>query len=37
MDNQQGPAMQHRELCSTSRGSLDGKGFGENRAMYVSG
>ena len=37
MDNQQGPAMQHRELCSTSCGSLDGKGLGENRAMYVSG
>ena len=23
MDNQQGPPVQHRELCSMSRGSLD--------------
>ena len=26
METQQGPAAQHRELCSTSRGSLDGRG-----------
>ena len=26
MENQQGPAVQHRELCSVSRGSLDGRG-----------
>ena len=25
MDNQQGPIAQHRELCSMSCGSLDGK------------
>ena len=29
MENQQGPAGQHRELCSVSRGSLDGREFGE--------
>ena len=28
MENQQGPAEQHRELCSVSRGSLDGGEFG---------
>ena len=28
MENQQGPAGQHRELCSVSRGSLDGGEFG---------
>ena len=26
MENQQGPAGEHRELCSMSRGSLDGRG-----------
>ena len=26
MENQQGPAVRHRELCSMSRGSLDGRG-----------
>ena len=26
MENQQGPAVQHRELCSVSCGSLDGSG-----------
>ena len=26
MENQQGPAGQHRDLCSVSRGSLDGRG-----------
>ena len=25
-DNQQGPTVQHRELCSMLRGSLDGRG-----------
>ena len=30
MDNQQGPTIQHRELCSMSCGSLDGRRrFGE--------
>ena len=24
-DNQQGPTVEHRELCSMSRGSLDGR------------
>ena len=28
MDNQQGPAGQHVELCSMLCGSLDGKGVG---------
>ena len=28
MDNQQGPAIEHRELCSTLPGSLVGRGFG---------
>jgi len=28
MDNQQGPAAQHRELCSVSHGSLDGGAWG---------
>ena len=26
MENQQGPAVQHRGLCSVSRGSFDGRG-----------
>ena len=26
MDNQQGPIVQHRELCSVLCGSLDGRG-----------
>ena len=26
MDNQQGPTVQHGELCSLSCGSLDGRG-----------
>ena len=26
MDHQQGPTVQHRELCSMLRGSLDGTG-----------
>ena len=28
MENQQGPAGQHRELCSMSCGRLDGRGAG---------
>ena len=28
MDNQQGPTVEHRELCPMSRGSLDGTGLG---------
>ena len=31
MENQQGPAGQHRELCSMSCGSLDGRGVWERR------
>ena len=32
MDNQQGPTVQHRELCSMLHGSLGGRGvLGENR------
>ena len=34
MENQQGPAGQHRELCSVSCGSLDGGEFGGQR-MHV--
>jgi hypothetical protein len=29
MNNQQGPTVQHRELCSVLRGSLDGRGVWE--------
>ena len=36
MSNQQGPAVQHRELCSELRGSLDGRGFG-GEDMYLYG
>ena len=36
MENQQGPAGQHRELCSVSRGSLDGgESGGEGIRVYV--
>ena len=28
MDNQQGPSVLYRELCSMLRGSLDGRGLG---------
>ena len=36
--NQQGPTVQHMELCSMLRGSLDGKGrLGENGYMYMYG
>ena len=30
MDRQQGPTVQHGELRSLSRGSLDGRGLGDN-------
>ena len=36
MENQQGPAGQHRELCSVSCGSLEGGEFGgEGVRVYV--
>ena len=34
MDNQQGPTIQHMELCSVLCGSLDGS-LGENRRMFM--
>ena len=38
MDNQQGPTVEHGELCSTLYGSLDGRGvWGENGYMYMYG
>ena len=38
MDNQQGPTVQHRELCSMLGGSLDGRGcLGENGYVYMYG
>ena len=37
MDNQQGPTVLHRELCSMLCGSLDGKGVGENGYMHMHG
>ena len=37
MDHQQGPTVQHRELCSMLCGSLDGRGvWGENGSnVYI--
>ena len=36
MDNQQGPAEWHRELCSMLFGSLDGRGgLGENTHIHT--
>ena len=38
MDNQQGPTVQHRELCSVLCGSLDGRGVWgrmDTRIMYA--
>ena len=36
MDNQQGPTVQHREVCSVLCGSLDGRGvWGEWIHVYV--
>ena len=38
MENQQGPAVQHRDLCSVSCGSLDERGVGgENGSMCMYG
>ena len=38
MGNQQGPTVQHRELCSKLCGSLDGWGdWGKNRYMCMYG
>ena len=38
MDNQQGPSVQHSELCSVLCGGLDGRGvWGENGYMCVYG
>ena len=36
MDKQQGPTVQHRELCSMSSGSLGGKGVWGRRDTGVS-
>ena len=35
MDNQQGPAVEHRELCSIFCGTLDGKGVWERVDTYM--
>ena len=35
MENQQGPAGQHRELCSRTGGSLDGRGVWGSMAMCI--
>ena len=35
MDNQQGPIVQHMELCSMSCGSLDEGSLGKNGYMYM--
>ena len=35
MENQQGPAGQHRELCSRTGGSLDGRGVWGRMAMRI--
>ena len=37
IDRQQGPTVQHVELCSALRGSLNGRGLGENGYMYMYG
>ena len=34
-DNQQGPAVEHRELCSMLCGSLDGRGVWGRMYVYV--
>ena len=36
MDNQQGPTVQHAELCSMSCGDLDGKGVWERIGTWAS-
>jgi len=35
MNNQRGPTVQHRELCSVLCGSLMGGKLGENGHMYM--
>ena len=35
MDNQQGPTVQHMELCSMLRGSLDGRGAWERMDTHI--
>ena len=35
MDNQQGPTVQHRELCSTLCGNLDGRGCRVRMDTYM--
>ena len=35
MDNQQGPTVQHRELCSMLWGSLDGRGVWGRMDMCI--
>ena len=37
MENQQGPAVQHRGLCSVSPGSLDGRGVWGRTATCLYG
>ena len=39
MDNQQGPTVSHRNLCSMLHGSLDGKGVCRrmDTCMYMAG
>ena len=37
MDNQQGPTVQHGELCSLSCGSLDGRGVWESGYLCMYG
>ena len=37
MNNQKGPTVQHRELCSVLCGSLMGGELGENGHMYMYG
>ena len=35
MDNQQGPNVQHREICSMLHGSLDGRGVSGRVDTYI--
>ena len=35
MDNQQGPPVHHRELCSMLCGSLNGRGVWERMNVYI--
>ena len=34
-DNEQGPTVEHRELCSLSHGSLDGRGVWERMDICI--